>query len=249
MGVGGGWDRWLGLLRAYFLGLTRAPDQCRGAGQTQAATRRKGRRRASDEAGQFVSKVLGSTEDVWTRIFQQSGGKYRAPTLVLYEGAVRSACGTGQAAMGPFYCPNDEKLYLDLSFFRALQQRFRAPGDFAQAYVVAHEVGHHVQKLTGKFQELEAQGRPPERPNRARCAWSPGDATRSGDITRRMKQLVRAISPSAQCRDGDRRRPAAEENSGARRSRCSRTLVGAARAWSSVEWIGQSKTATVGRYI
>src|SRR5437762_12081531 len=114
----------------------------------------------TDEMGQFVSKVLGSTEDVWTKIFAQSNAQYRAPTLVLYDGQVRSACGMGQAAMGPFYCPNDEKLYIDLSFYRDLQNRFHAPGDFAQAYVIAHEVGHHVQKLTGNFRRLEeAQGR------------------------------------------------------------------------------------------
>ena len=103
----------------------------------------------ADEIGQFVAKVLGSTEVVWSRIFQQSNTQYRPPTLVLYDGQVRSACGTGQSAMGPFYCPNDQKLYIDLAFFRDLQTRFKAPGDFAQAYVIAHEVGHHVQNLTG----------------------------------------------------------------------------------------------------
>jgi uncharacterized protein len=114
----------------------------------------------ADEMGQFVSKVLGSTEDAWGRIFERSGSQYRAPTLVLYEGQVRSACGMGQAAMGPFYCPGDEKLYIDLAFFRDLQTRFGAPGDFAQAYVIAHEVAHHVQKLTGSFRRLEqARGR------------------------------------------------------------------------------------------
>jgi hypothetical protein len=116
-----------------------------------------------DEMGQFVSKVLGSTEEVWGRVFQQSNAQYRAPTLVLYDGQVRSACGMGQAAMGPFYCPGDEKLYIDLSFYRDLQTRFRAPGDFAQAYVIAHEVGHHVQKLTGSFRKLEeARGNVPQ---------------------------------------------------------------------------------------
>ena len=110
----------------------------------------------ADEMGQFVSKVLGSTEVVWSKIFQQSNSEYGAPTLVLYDGQVRSACGMGQAAMGPFYCPGDEKLYIDLAFFRDLQTRFRAPGDFAQAYVIAHEVGHHVQKLTNAFRKMEA---------------------------------------------------------------------------------------------
>jgi uncharacterized protein len=121
-----------------------------------ADTREAPRGAPADPTGQFVSKVLGSTEDVWGAIFKENGRSYRPPTLVLYNGAVRSACGTGQAAMGPFYCPNDEKLYLDLSFFADLQRRFRAPGDFAQAYVIAHEVGHHVQKLTGGFDRMES---------------------------------------------------------------------------------------------
>jgi len=110
----------------------------------------------ADEMGQFVAKVLGSTEAVWGKILQQSKSQYRPPTLVLYEGQVRSACGSGQAAMGPFYCPGDEKLYIDLTFFRDLQTRFGAPGDFAKAYVIAHEVGHHVQKLTGAMQQVDA---------------------------------------------------------------------------------------------
>jgi predicted metalloprotease len=114
----------------------------------------------ADEMGQFAARVLGSTEQVWGAIFDRSNAQYTPPTLVLYDGAVRSACGMGQSAMGPFYCPGDQKLYLDLSFFRDLQSRFRAPGDFAQAYVIAHEVAHHVQRLTGAFRRLEqAQGR------------------------------------------------------------------------------------------
>jgi predicted metalloprotease len=127
---------------------------------TQADTREAPRGAPADEMGQFVSKVLGSTEDVWTRVFRESGSTYRAPTLVLYTGQVRSACGYGQAAMGPFYCPGDQKLYIDLAFYDDLRRRFKAPGDFAQAYVIAHEVGHHVQNLTGAFRKLEsAQGR------------------------------------------------------------------------------------------
>jgi predicted metalloprotease len=124
-----------------------------GAGRQEAREAPRGA--PADEMGQFVSRVLGSTEDTWAAVFRQSGAQYRAPTLVLYDGQVRSACGMGQAAMGPFYCPGDEKLYVDLSFFRDLQARFAAPGDFAQAYVIAHEVGHHVQKLTGAFRRLE----------------------------------------------------------------------------------------------
>jgi predicted metalloprotease len=148
---------------AYFLGFD--PGAALQVGQqvsnsTQREAQEVPRGAPEDQMGKFVSRVLGSTEDVWGRVFEQSGSQYRAPTLVLYDGQVRSACGMGQAAMGPFYCPNDEKLYVDLSFYRDLQTRFRAPGDFAQAYVIAHEVGHHVQKLTGNFKRLEqAQGR------------------------------------------------------------------------------------------
>jgi hypothetical protein len=104
---------------------------------------------AGDQAGQFVSKVLASTEDVWTEIFARSNRQYVAPKLVLFDGQVQSACGFAQAAVGPFYCPADQKVYIDLSFYRDLATRFRAPGDFAQAYVLAHEVGHHVQNLLG----------------------------------------------------------------------------------------------------
>jgi hypothetical protein len=98
---------------------------------------------------QFVAAILGSTEDVWGALFQASGETYRQPTLVLFSGATQSGCGMGQSAMGPFYCPSDEKVYIDLSFYEDLRSRFQAPGDFAQAYVIAHEVGHHVQKLLG----------------------------------------------------------------------------------------------------
>jgi predicted metalloprotease len=108
-----------------------------------------------DRLAEFSSAVLADTEDTWNALFQQLGGDYREPTLVLYSGAVQSACGFAQAAVGPFYCPGDEKLYLDLSFFRDMARRLQAPGDFAQAYVIAHEVGHHVQRLTGFTQKVE----------------------------------------------------------------------------------------------
>ncbi len=104
----------------------------------------------------FVSVVLADTEDVWTALFKGSGQSYSPPTLVLYSGAVQSACGFAEAAMGPFYCPGDHKLYLDMSFFNDLAQRHGAPGDFAQAYVVAHEVGHHVQTLLGISDKVNA---------------------------------------------------------------------------------------------
>jgi predicted metalloprotease len=109
---------------------------------------------ANDAQAQMVSSVLGSTEDVWRQIFAQGGSRYQDPVLVLFEGSVRSACGMASSAVGPFYCPGDYKLYLDLSFFRELAQRFGAPGEFAQAYVVAHEVGHHVQTLLGTSSQV-----------------------------------------------------------------------------------------------
>jgi uncharacterized protein len=103
----------------------------------------------NDPAAEFVSVVLGDTEETWTRVFRSAGRDYQEPVLVLFDGAVQSACGNASAASGPFYCPADRKVYLDLSFFRELDQRFGAPGDFAAAYVIAHEVGHHVQTLLG----------------------------------------------------------------------------------------------------
>jgi predicted metalloprotease len=143
-------------LIAYFLGFDpSAVINMVDQGAPQGETRDAPKGAPADEKGQFVAKVLGSAEDVWGKIFQQANSQYRPATLVLYDGQVRSACGMGQSAMGPFYCSADEKLYIDLSFFRDLQARFGAPGDFAQAYVIAHEVGHHVQKLTGTFQKME----------------------------------------------------------------------------------------------
>jgi hypothetical protein len=109
-----------------------------------------------DKEADFVAAVLGSTEEVWGELFARNGRTYRKPTLVLFTGAVQSACGYAQAAVGPFYCPPDQKLYIDLAFFRELQDRFRAPGDFAQAYVIAHEVGHHVQNLLGIAERVHA---------------------------------------------------------------------------------------------
>ena len=113
-----------------------------------------------DKQAAFVSVVLRDTEKVWTKVFQAGGGSYPDPKLVLFRGETPTACGTGETAMGPFYCPGDSKVYLDLNFFDTLSQRMGAPGQFAQAYVVAHEVGHHVQKQLGiadKVQELKEQ--------------------------------------------------------------------------------------------
>jgi uncharacterized protein len=112
--------------------------------------------REDDPQGQFVARVLGDTEETWRQVFGERGEAYAPPILVLFTGATRSACGTGSAAMGPFYCPVDRKVYLDLSFFRDLDERFGAPGDFAQAYVIAHEVGHHVQTMTGVSERVSA---------------------------------------------------------------------------------------------
>jgi predicted metalloprotease len=108
----------------------------------------------NDEIKEFISVVLADTEDVWRDIFEKSGKQYRDPKLVLFSGSVKSACGFADAATGPFYCPGDYKVYLDTSFFDELKTRFRAPGDFAQAYVIAHEVGHHVQTLLGINQKV-----------------------------------------------------------------------------------------------
>lgn len=110
---------------------------------------------ANDQLAKFVSTVLADTEDVWTRIFQQGGATYHDPKLVLYRGAIRTGCGAGQAAMGPFYCPADQKVYIDLSFYETLKNQLGAPGEFAEAYVIAHEVGHHVQDELGITQKVE----------------------------------------------------------------------------------------------
>jgi predicted metalloprotease len=118
---------------------------------------RTARAPAADAETQFVSRVLKSTEDVWTSLFRDMGRQYVDPKLVLYRDATRTACGTGQSAMGPFYCPADERVYLDLGFFDDLASRFHAPGQFPQAYVIAHEVGHHVQNqlgITGKVEQM-----------------------------------------------------------------------------------------------
>lgn len=109
---------------------------------------------SNDPQAEFAAVVLADTEDTWSRVFQQAGERYQPPTLVLFSDAVQSACGTNSAAVGPFYCPADQKVYIDLSFFRELDQKFGAPGDFAQAYVIAHEVGHHLQTLLGVSEKV-----------------------------------------------------------------------------------------------
>ncbi len=111
------------------------------------------------ELADFVSVVLADTEDTWSELFVKYNGRYREPALVLFSGAVDSACGFAKAAVGPFYCPADEKVYIDLDFYRDLKERFDAPGDFAQAYVIAHEVGHHVQNLLGISEQVQGAQR------------------------------------------------------------------------------------------
>ena len=108
----------------------------------------------TDAGGKAASQMLADTEDTWTQLFAQAGQRYPAPTLVLFTDAVQSACGTNSAAVGPFYCPGDRKVYIDLGFYNELDRRFGAPGDFAQAYVIAHEVGHHIQNITGVFERV-----------------------------------------------------------------------------------------------
>lgn len=161
MAIGGGLGSIVVIVIALLLGadprqlLEQVPVDNPSAGtQTSRTTNPQ-----EEELKQFVAVVLASTEDVWTDIFRQAGRQYHKPTLVLFTDQVSSACGQAGAAVGPFYCPGDEKLYLDFAFFRDLQSRFRAPGDFAQAYVIAHEVGHHVQNLLGTMEQVNAAQR------------------------------------------------------------------------------------------
>jgi len=156
--VGGGVIAVVAFLLNFLLGgevdLSQLPVQ-----EDQALTPEQ--RAAQEEMAQFASVVLKETEDVWNAVFADAGLAYSEPTLVLFNGSVSSACGSASSATGPFYCPQDQQLYLDLTFFDDLRQRFGAPGDFAMAYVIAHEVGHHVQTLLGttqKMEELRARG-------------------------------------------------------------------------------------------
>jgi len=114
---------------------------------------------ANDEQAEFVASILGDTEDTWKALFAQAGKQYRDPKLVLFSGQVNSACGFASSAVGPFYCPGDQRVYLDMTFFREMETRFKAAGDFAQAYVIAHEIGHHVQTLLGVSAKVDAARR------------------------------------------------------------------------------------------
>ncbi|MGH9331268.1 MAG: KPN_02809 family neutral zinc metallopeptidase [Vicinamibacterales bacterium] len=156
--AGGGIATVVALLLALFFGVdpgvvfdTSAPPPTQAPSDPSASARG-----TADPVRDFVAVVLADTEDTWAELFRRMNREYRQPRLVLFSGAVQSACGMAGAAVGPFYCPPDQKLYLDLSFFRDLRDRFRAPGDFAQAYVIAHEVGHHVQTLLGVTEKVAA---------------------------------------------------------------------------------------------
>ena len=149
--LGGGIGTIALVLVALYFGIDPTPllQQTQSGAASSTGTRPTAEDLENDPLADMVSVVIADTEDVWRELFAAQGRRYEEPTLVLFSGATRSACGLGQAAMGPFYCPADRKAYIDLSFYDQMRTRFRAPGDFAQAYVIAHEVGHHVQNLLG----------------------------------------------------------------------------------------------------
>jgi len=164
-GLGGGLGTVVLVLVALYFGVDPSVILNTGGGVSSPGTGDLGqvsaprRSAAEDELKEFVSVVLADTEDTWHSLFQANGMDYQEPRLVLFSGAVQSACGFAQAAMGPFYCPADHKVYIDLSFYHDLRERFGAPGDFAQAYVIAHEVGHHVQNLLGISEKVQSARR------------------------------------------------------------------------------------------
>jgi uncharacterized protein len=160
---GGGIGMIVLMLAAWFFGIDPSivTGLMGGAPQQAPAPQQRSQPGAKpqDQQAKFISIVLADTEDVWGKLFQQAGKRYQEPKLVLFRGATPTACGTGQTAMGPFYCPGDQKVYIDLAFYDELQRRFKAPGDFAQAYVIAHEVGHHIQNLLGISDRMDQMRR------------------------------------------------------------------------------------------
>jgi len=158
LAIGGGLGGIVVLVIALLLGADprQLLEQVSTEGQAPATQSSRPTNPEEEELRQLVSAVLADTEDVWNDNFRQLGRQYREPTLVLFTDQVQSACGVAGATVGPFYCPGDEKLYIDLSFYRELKTRFRAPGDFAQAYVIAHEVGHHIQHLLGTMDQVNS---------------------------------------------------------------------------------------------
>ncbi len=157
--VGGGLTALIVLLLSWFTGTDLTPFLQFFEGGGAPTTQYEGGvpDYENDETAEMVSVVLASTEDVWTELFKQSGNKYQAPNLVLFSGHVESACGSASSAVGPFYCPGDYKVYIDLDFCNELATRFKAPGEFAVAYVIGHEVGHHIQNLYGLSREVQSQ--------------------------------------------------------------------------------------------
>ena len=149
--IGGGIGTIVLILVALYFGVDPTPllQGMQGGSASTSGTRPTAEDLRNDPLADMVSVVVADTEDVWKEIFAAQGRRYQEPTLVMFTGSTRSACGLGQAAMGPFYCPADQKAYIDLSFYEQMRTRFQAPGDFAQAYVIAHEIGHHVQNLLG----------------------------------------------------------------------------------------------------
>ena len=158
MAVGGGLGTIVLIVLALLFGADPREllDQGQGQNPAQGTQSARGVNPQDDDLKKFSSVVLAETEDVWQQLFQQVGRRYREPTLSLFTEQTRSACGAAGASTGPFYCSGDEKVYIDLSFYRDLRTRLGAPGDFAQAYVIAHEVGHHVQHLLGTMQQVDA---------------------------------------------------------------------------------------------
>ncbi|HEX2769204.1 MAG TPA: neutral zinc metallopeptidase [Geobacteraceae bacterium] len=155
--VGGGVGTVILVLVAMYFGVDPSVilDMASTGNNRPAVTSPSTRPAAENKMAEFVSVVLADTEDTWRDLFKKAGKTYREPKLVLFTGAVQSACGMADAAAGPFYCPGDQKVYIDLAFYQELKNRFRAPGDFAQAYVIAHEVGHHVQNLLGISKKVQ----------------------------------------------------------------------------------------------
>jgi predicted metalloprotease len=155
--VGGGVGTLIMILVFLYLGIdpTFLLNQTPTVSVPPTGATREARPAEENRLAEFVSVVLADTEDTWNDLFRQAGGEYREPILVLFTDAVESACGFADSAVGPFYCPRDEKVYIDLGFFREMRDRFRAPGDFAQAYVIAHEIGHHVQNLLGISEQVQ----------------------------------------------------------------------------------------------
>ena len=218
-GIGGGIGVLVILGLAFVLGGPEAVMQLlSGSGGVAPSGEQGAPLTANDEASDFVARVLGSTEDVWGALFAQAGETYQAPELTLFGGAVQSACGYASAASGPFYCPGDQRVYLDTTFFDELA-RMGGPGDFAAAYVIGHEVGHHVQTLLGTSDQVRAAQ---QRGNRGR---GESLASRDGAASRLLRRrLGESREPSdARARARRRRGRARRRRSHRRRSRCSAT--------------------------